>query len=480
VRSIRQRLLITLLSIIALVGIVTLARSYLDARHEVQELFDAQLAQSARVLQSLVFHEIAEGDLGPESEDDLERPRRRQLRKRLEREESRLDEHHGHGYELKVAFQVWRADGQLLMHSMSTPEQPLAPEVFDRTNYRGGFADATIDGDHWRVFSLWDADHRFLIQVGERHDVRDELTTKISRRLVTPSVISLPILGLLIWFGIGGGLAPLRKVAAEVTRRAPTYLEPVDVGPVPREVRPLVDNLNDLFARLASAFDRERRFTADAAHELRTPLSALKTQAQVALRASDDAERRAALEQLLAGVDRASHLIDQLLTLARLEPGAHPIQRQSLQLRPILVDVLSQLGGKAVAKDLNLELTGEADPTVAGEPVSLSMLVRNLVDNAIRYTPSGGMVTVAIDEDAKSGVVELTVTDTGPGIEPALRERVFDPFYRGLGSGTPGCGLGLAIVRQIAELHDARVELDDNPAGSGLRVRVIFPRPATK
>jgi len=474
-RSIRQRLLITLLSIIALVGIVTLARSYLDARHEVQELFDAQLAQSSRVLQSLIIHEIADGELGMGADERSERPRRRRLRGQIQQEESRLYEHHGHDYELKVAFQVWSADGQLLMHSTSTPEQPLAPHVITQHGFRSGFSDATIDGRHWRVFSLWDADHRFLVQVGERHDVRDELTTKISRRLVTPSLISLPILALLIWFGIGRGLAPLRTVAAEVTRRAPNYLEPMDVGPVPREVRPLVDNLNDLFARLASAFERERRFTADAAHELRTPLSALKTQAQVALRASDDNERRAALEQLLAGVDRASHLIEQLLTLARLEPGTHPIQHQSVQLRPILVDVLSQLGGKAVAKGLNLELTGDAEPLIAAEPVSLSMLVRNLVDNAIRYTPTGGAISVAIEDEGENGAVELTVTDTGPGIEPVLRERVFDPFYRGLGSGTPGCGLGLAIVRQIAELHDARVELDDNPAGQGLRVRVIFP-----
>lgn len=466
-----------LLSIIALVGSITLVRSYLDGRHEVQELFDAQLAQSSRVLQSLILHEVANGELGAGADEHLERPRRRHLRGRLEHEESRLYEHHGHDYELKVAFQVWSAKGRLLMHSISTPEQPLAPGIIDRPDFQSGFSDATIDGRHWRVFSLWDPDRRFLVQVGERHDVRDELTTKISRRLVTPSLISLPILGLLIWFGIGHGLAPLRRVAAEVTRREPAYLEPMDVGPVPREIRPLVDNLNDLFARLAQAFERERRFTADAAHELRTPLSALKTQAQVAMRASDDGERQAALEQLLAGVDRASHLIEQLLTLARLEPGTHAIQRQSLQLRPIAIDVIAQLGGQAVAKGLNIELLEGPDPVIAGEPVSLSMLLRNLVDNAIRYTPSGGAISVAIEEDATAGTVAFSVTDTGPGIDAQLRERVFDPFYRALGSGTPGCGLGLAIVHQIAELHEARVELEDNPAGTGLRVRVIFPLP---
>ncbi len=462
--SIRQRLLITLLTLIAIAGGITLQRSYQDARHEVQELFDAQLAQSGRVLQSLVYHEALEGEHS--SVQGL-------LHGTVYSSSTAPLDYtsHGHNYELTVSFQVWDEQRRLLLHSSSVSEQPLDTEAFSEKTPR--FTDTHIGKARWRVFSVWDRDHRFLVQVGERYDIRDELSGKISRRLITPYLISLPILGLLIWFGIGRGLSPLRRVAAEVQQRDTTHLSPLDSGSVPDEVRPLVISLNDLFARLQRAFDRERRFTADAAHELRTPLSALKTQAQVALRAEDTEQRRQALHQVINGVDRATHLIEQLLALARLEPGLDTQARSPVMLHALAAEVMSTLASRALDHKLDIALSGDEQVTVTGEPGMLSMLLRNLIDNAIRYTQPGGHIEVNIAR--RGAAVVLSVTDTGPGIAPELRERVLDPFYRVLGQAEPGCGLGLAIVRQIAELHGARLSLADNPHGSGLRVEVRFP-----
>lgn len=437
--------------------------SYRDARHEVQELFDAQLAQAARVLQALVLRQLETG--GPEALQDY-----------LADEPFLLDEHTGHApvpgghpYESKIAFQVWSRDRELLLHSSSSPDDPLAEAPL--ASGVGGWADVAVEGAPWRVFSLWDGDRNYLVEIGERYDIRGELTHNISRRLITPSLLSLPLLAALIWIAVGRGLAPLATVATEVKRRAPQYLEPLDVGPIPREIRPLVEALNELFGRLQAGFERERRFTADAAHELRTPLSALKTQAQVALRATDEPQRRQALQNVVAGVDRATHLLQQLMALAQAEPGLRAAKVE-VDLSQLAAETLAELGPEALGKYLQLEFDTDGPAPVRGEAIGLGMLIRNLVDNAIRYTPEHGEVHASVRRTGDE--VVLTVRDTGPGIEASLRERVLDRFYRIPGSGQTGCGLGLSIVRQIAEAHDAVLKFEDAP-GTGLLAEVRFP-----
>ena len=241
---------------------------------------------------------------------------------------------------------------------------------------------------------------------------------------------------------------------------------------VPEEVSPLVGALNDLFVRLEQAFNSERRFTADAAHELRTPLAALKIQAQVALRAGNETERQVALENVLRGVDRATRLLEQLLTLARVDPETAAASYAPVDLHDLAASAIKDVAQMAHAKHIELSL--EAAPTclVSGDAAQLALLLRNLLDNAIRYTPEAGRVSVAIQQGLG---VELQIRDSGPGIPAAERERVLQRFYRIPGSGMEGSGLGLSIVQRIVELHGARLALADNAPGPGLLVKVIWP-----
>jgi two-component system sensor histidine kinase QseC len=444
--SLRKRLLIGLVSAIGLIWVATAFLSYRDANHEIDELFDAQLAQSAKVLLAQATHELREGGL-PQREIETERGG------------------HTHKYEQKIAFQIWDHEGELLLRSAAAPTMPLSKRD-------GGFDDTVVDGRQWRVFTRWDAEHEFRISVAERHDVRHELARHIAFRLLYPLVFSLPLLAVLIWFGIGGGLRPLQRITREVARRAPGNLDRLETAGVPQEIRPLVDSLNSLLGRVDRALENERRFTADAAHELRTPLAALRTQAQVALRAGDGGVRRHALENVIQGVDRATHLVEQLLTLARLDPRSAAAQHEPVDLAAVAETVLAALGPSAVDKAIDLSLEAPGPVPVSGDETMLGVLLRNLVDNAIRYTPRDGSVRVSVA--ATDGRAELTVTDTGPGIAPEERERVMERFYRALGTGESGSGLGLSIVKRIAELHGAEVFLESPEEGRGLRVRVVF------
>jgi two-component system sensor histidine kinase QseC len=246
---------------------------------------------------------------------------------------------------------------------------------------------------------------------------------------------------------------------------------------VPTEIRPLVSSLNKLFERLHTALETERRFTDDAAHELRTPLAALKTQAQVSLRATSDEERQQALRQVINSVDRASHLVEQMLTLARLDPSSSTLMREKVNVHDLAADVVAQLVPAAIQKNLNIEITGDETAVVSVEPVSMSILIRNLVDNAIRYTPIEGDVVINVDRTADDKVV-LSVLDTGSGIAAELQERVFDRFYRVVGNSSSGCGLGLSIVKRVADLNGLHIELRNRRDETGLVASVYFDNTA--
>ena len=440
----RRRLLTLLLGATTLVWLVTTVFAFFDAHHEIDELFDAQLAQSAKVILAQARHELGHAD--------------------HEGEEIEINEEGvGSKHEQRIAFQIFDRHDTLLLRSASAPATRLSPRS-------AGYSDAYINNQRWRIFSF--RSDGYLIQTGERHDMRNELTATVTQRLAYPLVFALPALALLIWLAVGRGLAPLRRITREVMRRAPDDLAPITDPQIPLEIRPLAEALNTLLGRLAWTLENERRFTADAAHELRTPLAALKIQAQVAMQTGMEEERRHALRQVIEGANRAAHLVDQLLTLARLDHAATP-PRTEADLHAVAAECLAQLAPMAVDKGIDLSLT-EEHGHINGDPVMLGVLVRNLVDNAIRYTPPGGTIRVAVTQDNSQAMLE--VCDSGPGIPEEQRARALERFYRITGTEESGSGLGLSIVQRIAELHRARLSLETPEGGHGLCVRVAFPR----
>ena len=461
--SLRRHFTILLLTATTLAWSVMATFSYFDARREIGEVMDAQLAQSARIFLLEATHEldeIAEREINLDSDFDGEMH---------------------HKYEHEIAFQIWDLQGKLLLRSASAPPTYMSKEV-------EGYSDSFIDQSMWRVFSRHDVSGNYLVQVGERHEIRNALAREITLHLLMPLLLALPVLAILIWIVIGRGIRPLTRVADEVANRAPQHLEPLETHTVPQEIMPLVNSLNVLFARLQQAFEHERRFTADAAHELRTPLAALKTQAQVALNASIPEQQHNALLNVVTGVDRATHLVEQMLTLARLEPrtfleshknniSAVEIQYADIQnLHKLAAYSLAEIAQTAFEKNIELSLDEMAEGSTAqvmGNADMLGILLRNLIDNAIRYTPPNGDVKVHIHTDNQQ--VSLQVSDTGVGIPQAERTRVLERFYRVLGNQESGSGLGLSIVMRIAELHGATVSLDDAENNRGLKVTVRFP-----
>lgn len=439
--SLRLRLVILLSVGLGVAWLVAAWFTHTESRQEIDSLFDAQLAQSAQVLLGTTRHELHE---------------------RIEHGDDEIPV--SHEYEQKLAFQIWDEKG-LLLRSATAPTAAMAGD-------KEGFSDTFINSHPWRVFTRWDIRHEFMIQVAEPKVARESLARHITLKMLLPTLIVLPILALLIWLGVGAGLRPLQQLKQEVKQRAANHLEPLAMADVPEEVAPLVNALNELFVRLKSAFEGERRFTADASHELRTPLAALKIQAQVALRSVNDAERHAALENVLRGVDRAARLVEQLLTLARVDPETAATQYSKVELHSLAAAVITDLEPFAYAKQIELTLEDGLPYSVIGDDAQLSLLLRNLLDNAIRYTPVGGRVAVSV---RNTGGVVLEILDTGPGIPKAEREQVLERFYRISGSKEEGSGLGLSIVRRIAQLHGARLELSENETRSGLLVRVIWP-----
>lgn len=440
--SLRRRLLLLILGGGAVLWLAMLVLSYLDAHHEIDELLDAQLAHTAQTLLALASHEAHEGDAGiAEIGEEAEK------------------------LQHSLRFQVWGADGELLMRSRSAPTSPLTTLE--------GFSDVSEPNKEWRIYSLWDKAREIQVQVGEDQDARDELIADVAWKLLLPALFGLPLLGGWVWLATRRGLAPLDAVAAQIDHRDPSYLDPLAPATAPTEIKTLLQALNGLLDRVQQTLGNERRFTADAAHELRTPLAALAAQAQVAQRSGDDAERQHAIEQVRVGVDRAAHLVDQLLTLARLDPQQPRADFQPVRLKALTEEICAVHGAAAVAKQIALELDA-VDAQVPGNPTMLQILLRNLLDNAIRYTPSGGRVRVVLGK-TESGVV-LRVCDSGTGIPAAEREAVFRRFHRGAAAQDQvGSGLGLSIVQRIAELHGARIALADGDGGSGLTISVVFP-----
>jgi two-component system OmpR family sensor kinase/two-component system sensor histidine kinase QseC len=288
-----------------------------------------------------------------------------------------------------------------------------------------------------------------------------------------PLAIAAPLVALAVWWLVGLSLAPLRNLVAAVRARGAETLTPLPLAGLPSELAPLGAALNALLARLDASFEAQRAFVADAAHELRSPLTALKLQLDLARRAPDEATRTRALAELAAGTERMRHLIEQLLVLARAEPGGAGSANGDADLSEIARQATADAVPLAASRGMELELDAERPLRVSGDEAALRILLRNLIDNAVRYAGTGGRVQVQVSENADQAVVR--VDDSGPGIPPAERARVFDRFYRRDGGDTTGSGLGLAIVRAIADRHGAAVDLSDSPLG-GLRAELRMPQ----
>jgi two-component system OmpR family sensor kinase len=363
--------------------------------------------------------------------------------------------------------QVWTLDGVRVYLSRPHAVLPVITTL--------GFSTAVTSEGRWRMFGVQAPTK--VIQVAQPMRVRERQAVELALRTLTPFVLLMPMLVIFIWFAVGHSLEPFKRLTALVESRKVTALDPLPAGNLPGEVQPLVGALNDLLGRLGAALERERGFMADAAHELRTPLTALHLQMGTLARATNEAERADAMEKLSAGVQRAIRLVEQLLSLARQEPRAD-VARRRLRFDDLAREVVAEMVPLADARKIDLGISASQPAYVLGDPEALRTLVRNLVDNAVRYTPVGGTVDVSVqdsDQPGSSHGALLRIVDTGPGIPADERQRVFDRFYRPPGTSPPGSGLGMAIVKAIADAHGATIALNSGPGTQGLAVTVSFP-----
>lgn len=459
-RSLQGRLMMAALALLVVVWSATALATWVDARHELDELLDGHLAQAAALLVVQQTHEIEELQEDDEDNHSLKG----------------VDAPNLHRYAPKAAFQVWHK-GQLVLRSSGAPAQPMGPEG---QHFPQGFDTITLEGELWRVFTTRGAEQDVQVYVAEMVDSRAAIGRAVLRSAFWPAALALPIWGLGLWWVIRRAMAPLRDLSSTLAGRAPDALHPVVLADdAPQEMWPMVDSLNGLLGRIAGLMEAERRFTADAAHELRTPIAAIRAQAQVALGAQGDAPRRHALLATLEGCDRATHLVTQLLTLSRLE-AAGKAGLVPLDLAQVAQRVLAQAAPQALAKSQQLSLQvgegSDAEDTplppvpVQGLETLLEVLLRNVVDNAIRYAPAGAQVQVRL-QPLPGGAV-LCVEDSGPGMTDADIARLGERFFRVLGTEQSGSGLGWSIVRRIAALHHADLSVERSAQLGGLRVSV--------
>jgi two-component system sensor histidine kinase QseC len=439
--SIRRRLVnFLLLSLLAIWGAM-LALAYVEAREETDERADERLEQMVRTLMRLdlrtpsVQPALAPGTMQDHDKDDD-----------------------------GVSVMVWNADGTLAYAS------PGAPQIsFER---REGHSLLTHDDSSWHSYALSSGQNGYQIQVLESSRERDRLAAKLVSRITQTLLLALPVLALLTWVSISRGLKPLTSLTRLVSVRDAATLDPLELTHVPVEVQPLVDSLNRLLTRLSLSFERERAFTADAAHELRTPLAAIKVHAEVAMNATEEEARRQAVSKVIAGVDRATHLVQQLLMLARLE-HAGPVARVSVDVGSLAIETVGQFAGNADIAEIELGLSTQPGCAVLADPTGLAVMLGNLLDNAIKHGRPHGHVEVAVERGERE--VRISVKDDGAGVAPAERARISQRFYRVPGNGAEGSGLGLAIVSRTAECYGGKLVFEKGLNDGGLGVAVVFP-----
>ncbi|MDD2864272.1 MAG: ATP-binding protein [Methylococcales bacterium] len=509
--SLRRLLLLSLLSASMCIWGVTAFLTYKVTRDEVASLFDAELAQSAKVLHSFIENLLREGSLSThwmqaQTDPNLHIPFGRKRTKNrafklLTDDENNLlnaqnppsillhsfDERNiddqlwsvfddllqestlGHKYERKIAFQLWSNINGIVLHSDSAP-------LFALSTADHGFSDTNIDGHLWHVFSIASTNGEYVIHVGQKEEIRAELTDEISSQLVTQFLVGLPILGLLIWLIVGWALSPLNRLEIALSRREASYLKPLSTKKLPNEIIPIVYEINTLFVQLEQAFEHERQFTADAAHELRTPLAGLLTQAQVALRTADETVRNQALKRIEQAVHRMTYLVQQLLTFSRIDSNTEYLAKAVTHVENEIVQIITELDAEAYKKRIHLEFIEENVVPIMANTLLINILIRNIIDNAIKYTPLRGDINVSLIGTPSQLI--FCVEDSGPGIAPEEYENSLKRFHRCVETAhtAQGTGLGFSIVQRIAGIHNAELSLGASELG-GLKVKVAFPLP---
>lgn len=434
--SVRGTLLVWLIGAVLVSGMAAAVVVYTVALHEISELFDYHIRQLALSLGAQSLPDggavVALPDASGHEENDF-------------------------------AVQIWNNAGESLYLSPNYPALPPRAQL--------GFSDIRDATGEWRVYAVQSGSR--TIQVVQPMDVRREMAFAGALRTLVPLLLVIPLLVAAVWITVGRALRPLQRVVQAVERRGATDLEPLAEAGLPMEIAPVVAALNRLLRRLEESIAAQRAFVGDAAHELRTPLTALRLQGQVLVRTAEEHERRAAGEEFIASVDRATRLVEQLLELARSESDATVHAFGPVRLDELVREVVAQFAATAVEKGIDLGADACNEVIARGDAQSLRILLRNLVDNAVRYAPGGGRVDVSAT--LRDGRPTIGVADTGPGIPHSERERVFARFYRLPGNAGSGSGLGLAIVRRIADMHAARVTLESGEGGVGLKTSVVFP-----
>jgi two-component system sensor histidine kinase QseC len=441
--SLRLRLLglisIPILLAICIIGTIAAYSAY----HEIDEVYDAQLSHAAKVLLQLTEHEVKEHE-SYEIELGAER------------------QGMSHRYENNLTFRIWKKD-----HLVTESQGAIS---FDNLRAPPGFSDQLINEELWRFFVLVDYHTGITVEVAEKYHIRTELILQILISFFTPTIIFIPLFLFLIWWGTTKSLKPLLYISRAMDKRDVNDLTPIKAKRVPKEITPLMKALNNMLQRLNTSLIHEREFTDNAAHELRTPLAAMKTQTQVLIKKVKDApDCQEGLDNLLQSIDRASHMVAQLLSLSRLQ--SQNVDFDEVNLSSLTQSTVTDLSPLAMAKKQELSADIQEDIVIKGNQDALSVMIRNLIDNAIKYTNADGNINVSL-QTKKSGHV-LTITDNGPGIADHEKTSVWERFKRGKNTSSEGSGLGLAIVKWVANMHHAELVMRDNEP-RGLTLQVIF------
>jgi two-component system sensor histidine kinase QseC len=453
--SIRKRLLLGIfLSMIMILGGMGLAAHFVT-EHESEEIFSARLATSARVLEVLAAKQLEHAT--------ITNPIIIELPKELEHQHSSTEEISGHPYESKISFQIWHSNGKLLAKSATAPDKPLGPMT-------EGFGKNLIGDDLWQVFKLKSGDT--WVMVAEMDSVRGEMAGDLGVAIMTPLIIGSLILLIVINLIAYRSFQPLQALANVIAAREPQSIKPIKLSKTPTELKPVIDELNHLLDRVQKAFKREQQFIDAAAHEIRTPIAALQLHIENAVNAKNDADRDQSLAEALSGLRRTTRLTEQLLTLSRVSGATDQEKQQVLSLDGICKEVIKNTQPLISQRGQTIELHVNDDCLIQGEQHKIERVIQNLIDNASQYGSAHGLISVSLAKVANT--IRLVVSNDGDIIPDSEKIKVFDPYYRILGSKSFGSGLGLAIVKEIIQQHKGSIRIEDKSAGNGVQMIIEF------